>query len=175
MHPRWPMEMTSTDNLRHVSPRIDGLSQETIAAYGLAEDAFGVLLEVSRITIPTSRLTPEEREALIAGHQERITREMANLPKTILRGKTTTKEGSRRADAVKHPSPPGKLRYRDLKVVNCARCSRTLLGESQEPLRAAAIAAKKRTAANFPPPVAARLCGGRPYCEGCAAVDPPEV
>lgn len=170
---RWPYVSTSTDNIRHVSPRIAGLSQETIAAYDLAEDAFGVLLSASHVTIPTSRLTPEEREALVLAHQTRVAREMANQPKPK-RGRTTTNEGTARSRAAKHPSLPKKMRYHDLKIVNCARCGRTLLGESQEPLRKAAIEAKKRTAANFPPPVAARLCGGRPYCEGCAAVvDPP--
>lgn len=173
---KWPMESEST--ALRPAPQRDGLCRGTLDTLGLVEDSLGMLVETARLTLPAASLPPEEYEARILAHQERIEREMSRLELVERgqrrRGRTTTVEGSRRAAAAKNPKLPSGLKYADLKIVSCARCSRTLLGESQEPLRAAAVAAKVRSAANFPPPVGARLHGGRPYCAGCAATqDPP--
>lgn len=160
---KWPMESAST-TLR-TAPQRDGLCRDTVDTLGLVEDSLGMLLETSRVTLPASSLPLEEYEARITAHQKRIARELSRMAAV---------ERSQRPAVRRTTAPPAWMKYGDLKIVSCARCSRTLLGESQEPLRAAALSRGLKRAANFPPPVAARLNGGRPYCDACAAVcDPP--
>lgn len=156
--------MESTSTRMPAPPQRDGLSDATLDRYDLAEDATtGLLLESVPETVPANTLPHDEYEARIEAHQARIEAEAARLkPAKRKKGKTVY-------HGKKPPSLPG-LKYEDLKIVNCARCGLTLLGESQEELRLAAISAGKRTAGNFPPPVAKRLHGNRPYCAGCAAV-----
>lgn len=110
----------------------------------------GMMLLVPRLTLPASvALSPEEYESRIAAHAERVAREEAAI--------ASSQRLSR-----KPRKPPAKLPP-EMKIVSCAECSRTLLGESDEGRR---DRAKTR---RLPPPVAARLHGGRPYCAGCAA------
>lgn len=158
---KWPMESASTR--MPPAPQCDGLAEATLERYQLTFDAFGLLLETPLAVRPASSLPPDEFESRIAFHQERVAREMRKMePKKAKQAAASTVRKASRC-------LPGKLRRADMRIVNCARCSRPLLGESQEPARAAAIQSGSRFAKNFPPPVAARLHGGRPYCAGCAA------
>lgn len=177
---KWPMEYRSTRMPR--APQRLELSEATIHKYGLSPDAFGLMLELPPQVVPASSLPPEELEARILFHQNRIAADLARMEEESRQAERRESErrergsqerqervGRQRAASVKCPVLPRGLKYRDLKIVSCARCSRTLLGESQEPLREEAVARRLRTASNFPPPVAARLHGGRPYCAMCAA------
>jgi len=104
------------------------------------------------LTVPASKaFTPEELERRIASHAERVAR-MAEI-EVRPRKKAATSEC--------HTMRKAPL---DLKLVSCAGCDRSLLGESQEPLR---LTKYKRY--TLPQPVAARLFHGRPYCARCAA------
>jgi len=158
---KWPMESASTR--MPPAPQCDGLTEATLERYQLTFDAFGLLLETPLAVRPASSLPPDEFESRIQFHQERVAREMRQVqPKKAKQAAASTVRKASRC-------LPGKLRRADMRIVNCARCSRPLLGESQEPARAAAIQSGSRFAKNFPPPVAARLHGGRPYCAYCAA------
>lgn len=153
---KWPMESTSTTKGR--VPQSDGLTQETINRYGLTEDqSTGMLLESTPATAPLSSLSEAEREARIAANVARIAAD---------REARVKEQQERVAAEMTKPAtvntPTAAKLPLDLKLLNCARCSRTLLGESQEPLR-------ERLRRALPPPVGARLFGGRPYCAGCAA------
>ena len=162
---KWPLlsDSTACTNAVPAEPSIDA---------GAVVDVYGVILQASRLTIPTSHLSDEEREAAILTQQARVEAELARQSDELRRERSRERSPERPPDGktidVKNPCLPDGLKYRDLRLVNCAGCSRTLLGESQEPLRADAIARGRRTAANFPPPVAARLFNGRPYCAACA-------
>lgn len=154
---KWPMESASTR--MPDAPKRDGITPNGIDRLGLAEVA-GMLLESVPATAPASSLPPDEYEARIAAHAARIAKEEAALRqrKAVVDGPPKARDRGSKL--------PGRLHRADVRVVNCARCQRPLLGESQEILRLAH--ADSPLAKNFPPPVAARLHGGRPYCATCA-------
>lgn len=147
---KWPMECLTT-NLRR-GPQRDGLAESTIEIRGLAPDAFGLMLEVPLSVRPAHSLPPDEFEARILFHQNRIAADLARMEFTD-RGpsKFTPKNGVYRD--VKNPRLPYGVKRDSLKLVSCARCSKPLLGESCEPIRAAN--AHRRFVENLPPPVAA--------------------
>lgn len=127
-------------------PQSDGLAPDTIRE-GRLEDVNGILLRCVGYAIPANvALDPDELEARIELYALRAEREMASVP---------TRRKSKRNPLMK---PNISL---DLKLVNCASCGATLLGESQERRR------KRIACARLYPPVAGRLFGGRPYCGGC--------
>jgi hypothetical protein len=166
---KWPMESLSTRMPR--GPMRQEISEDLISRYSLTPDGFGLMLETPLLVVPVSSLPEAEREAMILAHQERIERELARLD-MIEHGQRRGPSKFAPKDGKYSHTPTPRLPYGvkrdDLKLVSCARCSLPLLGESQESIRAAH--ANARHVENFPPPVAARLHGGRPYCATCAAV-----
>lgn len=149
---KWPMESQSERMPK--PPQLDhGVSDSLRESDGLVDSACGMILETMPQTVPASKaFTPEELERRIAMHAERVARRAQDEAKP------------KRKPATPAESYAARATPKDLKLVNCAQCGKTLLGESQEPLRVT-----KYRRYTLPQPVAARLHGSRPYCARCAA------
>lgn len=136
----------------------------SLAPPPLRQTAFGLMLEVvAPLTKPARSRYPAgpEGDALMLAHLdevgERIRAAERNAKSSIPRvpGKTPA--------SMTLTIRSVKYRYMDLKTVGCAGCRRTLLGPSQEHLRAAAGPTTRK---RLPPPVAGRI-NDRPVCERC--------
>jgi hypothetical protein len=107
----------------------------------------GILLETRRISPPVRTLPDEEYESRIRYHQERVAREMVAAP--VLTAQKRVKKNH------------GVGNFPDwLRVVNCARCNRTLPAKNQPAmpdLHHKKVAYWRRLA------VAVRV-NDRPYC-----------
>lgn len=57
-------------------------------------------------------------------------------------------------------------KYESIKVVDCAKCGKMLLGESEEQFRIEYMRKCSKSQRVLPPPVAARICE-RPFCGVC--------
>lgn len=139
-------------------------------------DGFGILLPVVKFAPPVSQaFAGEEYEERIRFHSERVQKEMEQLEQARIAELAALVSAPRTAWKDNRPLylkinrlPDGR-RAEELRLLACAECGKTLLGESEEFLRVLPLGATKRMrrfVASLPPGIAGRL-DGRPYCEEC--------
>ncbi len=105
----------------------------------------------------------------LAMHRFRVKREMAEREPVIRRGRqsvaTNTVPTALEKLAARTNPLPGRRAWDSLRVVGCGGCRATLLGPSDEHLRA--DYRPRFNAKPLPPPVAGRDRDGRPLCASC--------
>lgn len=166
---RWKFDRPLNTVLKK-PPQADGLSVKTVQSLGLVE-VNGVLLTTTSGTgvavTKDFELGSIAYRRKLAAHRRRIRKEEARLKKMREEEKKLPKIASRSEVTMSQMHLPFKINPKDLKVVSCAKCKKTLLAECLEYIRKDAEEFKMKAVANLPPPVCARLFGSRPYCSDC--------
>lgn len=83
----------------------------------------GIVLHTAKHEMPVERLSPDERERLLASHEKRAAREEAEIEARLFK----SKPGSGALPQRHHKSLPDGIVWDDLKMVNCRWCGRTIL------------------------------------------------
>lgn len=167
----WPYESTSTKVTK--PPKTDGHCESTIQNQRLEFTQLGMLLKRGEaLGAPISSLYDPEVPGsyfaylrILAHHRRRIREEIerqTSIEEEIARVRHTPKG---QKDCKNRPLGRG-LKWKDVKVVNCAGCRKLLLGESMEAMRTLRGIKSPILTKNLPPPVCKRTPNG-PWCCDC--------